>query len=404
MIAAVSILSIGAMAQVHLRSGEATPAGEIISADAQGIVLGPPPGTLVIGWDRVKSVDGAWAERCAPFLPAAEQAWRARTRLERGDPLSAEPLFEKLFVQYRGKQGPTASVIAEGLMRCRLRRAAHVAAIDPWLAMIVAAPAVGTAVPALHPAWASEAGMAPSMDPAKGLVPALPPIWLAWPSVEAFARQNSAEALKDPRAAALASLYEVSAKFECGQAVQTPGPAMNDPGVQIVRDIVVARVGDADQRAAARKSLEDRMKSSAANPVPPWLEAWCRAAIGRSLLRETASEQKKLGVVELLNIPARFGAMHPYLAGIALAESSVALRGAGDSAGADVLARELMERYPSHPVLDWPLFRAAAPARSAVTNKAAEVRPSEARPAETRPAEPARTPESPTPPQNAVPK
>ncbi len=399
MIAAVSILSLSAMAQVHLRGGEATPAGEVISVDAQGIVLGPPPGTLVIGWDRVKSVDGTWAEKSAPYLSVAEQAWRARTRLERGDPLSAEPLFERLFVQYRGKQGPTAAVVAEGLMRCRLRRAAHVAAIDPWLALMVATPSGAAAVPAMHPAWASEAGMAPSMDAAKGLVPALPPIWLAWPSVEAFARQSSTEALKDPRATTLASLYELSAKFECGQAVQAPGPVMNDPGVQIVRDIVVARIGDADQRAAARKALEDRMRVSVANPVPPWLEAWARAAIGRSLLRETSVEQQKLGVVELLNIPARFGAMHPYLAGIALAESSVALRSAGDSAGADVLARELMERFPSHPVLDWPLFRAAAPLRAAATSKATE-----SRPADSKSAEPARTPESSTSPQNAVPK
>ncbi len=380
MMVALSIVGVGVLAQVHLRGGEVTPAGEVIAVDSPGIVLGPPPGTMVISWDRVRTVDGSWAEKSAPFLSIAEQAWRARTRLERGDPLSAEPLFEKLFVEYRGKQGPTASVIAEGLMRCRLRRAAHVAAIDPWLAFLVAS--TPAAVPALHPAWASEAGLAPSMDTATGLVPALPPIWLAWPSVEAFARQSGAEVYKNPKAAALAALYELSARFECGQKVQVPGAAMSDPGVQVVRDIVVSRIGDLEQRAAARKSLEDRVRSAgslgaaaAANPVPSWLEAWCRAAIGRSLLREDSTEQKKLGVVELLNIPARFGVLHPYLAGMALAESSVALRGVGDSVGADILARELMEKFPSHPVLDWPLFRAAAPARAAVTTRPAEPKP-----------------------------
>lgn len=360
----VPILAGAVLSQVQLRGGEAAPAGEVIGVDAPGVVLGPPPGTLIIGWDRVKSVEGKWEEKSSPFLGAAEQAWRARTRLERGDPISAEPLFEKLFEQYRGKQGPTAAVVAEGLMRCRIRRAAHVAAIDPWLSLIVALPASGTGTPVLHASWASEAGMAPAMDSATGLVPALPPLWLAWPSVEAFARQQNAEAPKDVKAAALQALYIASAKFECGAAVQAPPITSTDAGVQIVREMVMARIGDTEQRASARKSLDDRIRGSSANPTPPWLEAWCRAGIGRSLLREDSTEQKELGVVELLNIPARFGTVHPYLAGIALAESSVALRKVGDATGADILARELIEKYPSHPVLDWPQFRSSTPART----------------------------------------
>jgi hypothetical protein len=354
------------MAQVSLRGGEASPTGQIISMDAAGITMGPPPGTLIIGWDRVKSVAGEWSDKAAPFVGTAEQAWRARTRLERGDPLSAEPLFEKLFEQYRGTGGPTASVVAEGLLRCRLRRGAHVAAIDPWLALLVAGPQTGLSTPVMHPGWASEAGLAPAIDSATSLVPALPPIWLAWPSVEAFSRQEFVPPGKDPRTEALRAMYIAAARFECGQVEDVPSVGVNDPGSHIVRDIVLSRAGDMDQRASARKALEDRMRGSSANPTPPWLEAWCRAAIGRSLIREDSPDLKKLGVVELLHIPARFSSMHPYLAGIALAEASVALRGMGDSAGADVLARELAEVYPSHPVLEWPRFRSAAPARKPV--------------------------------------
>lgn len=362
MIELVAMAGLMVMAQVSVRGGEAAPTGEVISVDAAGIVLGPPPGTLVIGWDRVKGVAGTWSEKAAPFLGMAEQAWRARTRLERGDPLSAEPLFEKLFIEYRGKAGPTASVVSEGLLRCRLRRGAHVAAIDPWLSLMVAGPTSGMAMPVFHAGWASEAGLSPAMDATTGLVPALPPIWLAWPSVEAFAKQAEAKE-NEPRTGALRAMYLASAKYECGQAVDVPTVGANDPGSHIVRDIVLSRAGDVDQRASARKSLEERMRGSSANPTPPWLEAWCRAAIGRSLLREDAADLKKLGIVELLHIPARFAGTHPYLAGIALAEASVALRGMGDSAGADVLARELADVYPSHPVLEWPRFRSAAPAR-----------------------------------------
>ena len=374
-----SMVVVGVLSQVKLRGGEAAPAGEVIAVDAPGVVLGPPPGTLVIGWDRVKAVEGSWAEKAAPFMGVAEEAWRARTRLERGDPIGAEPLFEKLFEQYRGSQGPTAAVVAEGLMRCRIRRGAHVAAIDPWLSLLVAVPS-GVTTPVMHPSWATDAGMAAAMDSATGLVPSLPPIWLSWPSVDAFARAPVRQALKDPRTAALEALYLVSAKYECGQTVQVPQISSADPGVQIVREVVLSRIGDVDQRASARKSLEDRTHGTMASPTPPWLEAWCRAAIGRSLLREDSVEQKKLGVVELLNIPARFSAMHPYLAGIALAEASVALRNAGDSTGADVLARELMEKYPYHPVVDWPLFRSAAPARTPAPPLTAPNKPAEATP------------------------
>lgn len=373
MIDGLALIAATVLAQVILRGGETAPAGEIVHIDAAGIVLGPPPGTLVIGWDRVKTVEGSWADKAAPFQADAERAWRARTRLERGDSLSAEPIFEKLFETYRGQTGATASVVAEGLLRCRLRRGAHVAAIDPWLAMLVAAPPSGMATPVFHPTWAAEAGLSPAMDAATGLVPALPPMWLSWPSVEAFARQTPPD-IKDPKTAALRVLYLLSAQFECATEDQTwtvPPAGANESGSQIVREIVLSRVGDVDQRASARKWLEERMRGSTANPTPPWLEAWCRAAIGRSLLREDSADQKRLGVVELLHIPARFSTMHPYLAGMALAEASVTLRSLGDAPGADTLARELAETYPSHPVLEWPRFRSAAPARKATSGPGA---------------------------------
>lgn len=358
----LTLLGLLAMSQVVLRGGEASPPGTIASLDAAGIVMATPGAApTVISWDRVHRIEGEWAERAEPFAFTADQAWRARTRLERGDSFSAEPLFEQLFESYRGQTGATAAVVAEGLLRCRLRRGAHVAAIDPWLASLTSAQ---PGVQVHSAAWASQAGMLPAVDPATGLAPALPPMWLSWPSVEAFARQEAGES-RDARTAGLRALFLASAQFECGQDVKVPPVGANEPGSQIVREIVLARAGDAEQRAAARKALQERLRGSAANPTPAWLEAWCRAAIGRSLLRETSVSDRQLGVVELLHVPARFASMHPYLAGMALAEASVALREMGDTQGADTLARELAEGYASHPALEWPKFRSAAPVRRA---------------------------------------
>ena len=106
-------------------------------------------------------------------------------------------------------------------------------------------------------------------------------------------------------------------------------------------------------------------------PAPQWLEAWIHSGIGRSLIREEGTEQKQAGVIELLNIPARFARTHPYLSGLALAESSATLRALGDHDGADLLARELTSSYPSHPVNDWLPFRTFKPKIAPLTPKPA---------------------------------
>ncbi|MEX2219092.1 MAG: hypothetical protein WD749_10075, partial [Phycisphaerales bacterium] len=225
---AIALLAAG-VAQVQLRGGEQPPAGAPVAVSAAGVAFGAPgaaPGTLVstvIGWDRVKSVGGSLASPAAQWLPIGEEAWRARMRLERGDALAAEPVLEKLFQTLRGERGPTAAVVSEGLMRCRIRRAAHVAAVEPWLAYLEA---TADASPSpLHASWAAEAGLPSVIDPG-GLAPALPPIWLAWPSVEAYARSAvwtgvAAKASGPPsRVAVLARLYHMAAQHEAGEPVQ----------------------------------------------------------------------------------------------------------------------------------------------------------------------------------------
>lgn len=359
------MIAIAALAQdaVTLRGGEGAPPlmDKVVAVDLAGVHIGSDPkvATLIVPWDRVRAFAGSEPQR-AEFGPLADTAWRARTRLERGDFVSAEPLFERLFEQYRTQAvGGTGAVVAEGLLRCRLRRGAHVAAVEAWLSAIRAAGATRT--PVLHADWASEAGLAPVIDSASGLVPAVPPIWLAWPSVDAMARSEPPARSGDAKADALAQIYVQAARFEAGLPARLADPASSDAGVNLAWQVVIARIGQPEQRELGRRLLQDRLgPSPSTGPPAAWAEAWCRAGIGRSLLREDAKEKKQLGVVELLNIPARFSRSHPYLAGMALAEASVALREMGDAEGADVLARELIAMYPTHPVLDWPPIREAA--------------------------------------------
>jgi hypothetical protein len=378
-------LTIAAHGQSGLvmRGGIKPPPGEVTAVGTQGVTLSQlaapvttgkgasakpvSAATLVLSWDRVQSVTGALGENAAAYMPVAEKVWRARSRLDRGDLVAAEPLFEELFATYGSQRGPTSAVVAAGLLRCRLGMGAQTAAVAPWLAYLNAvgdADAAGIVAPEADPS----AG--PVIDAATGLAPSLPPVWVNLPSVQSLARGPWVTSGPDtrPHAAMLGTLYEQAARFEAGLPVNVPSVATDhDDGVALVRDIVVARIGDESQRPAARQALMQRLKKRPA----PWMEAWIRVGIGRSLLVEGSHDSQLLGVSELVELPARLERVNPYLTGIALADSAVAMARLGDSAGATRLRNELLDRFPGHPALEWEPLRgwtAPPPANVAPTS------------------------------------
>jgi len=373
MIALIMACFASAAAQIEMRAREAAPPGDLLAVSMEGVTVGFPPAAqgavgpivepVVISWDRVRAVLPPNDKAAEPFRAIAEKAWRARTRVERGDLAGAEPLLEELHATFAGQRGPTASVIGQLLLRCRLARGAQTLAIAPWLTWLGSGVAPRAMVPARRapkdepdPLVVSIPSPA-ALDVATGLVPALAPFWLDGPGVQAFARgkpplAGTPEADAAPiqkKAAALSSLYWQAARFECGL---DPGPieaVSQDAGLALVQQVVISRCGDTAQRESARAQLRARIKGR----PEPWVEAWCRAALGRSLLREDSAELKRLGVVELLHVPARLADECPYLTGVAMADAAVAMLSLGDRAGADRLRAELRENYPGHPASDW---------------------------------------------------
>lgn len=364
-----------------LRGPEQPPGAAVSSIDDRGVYVVDAAGTLhLVTWDRVLRVEGPRAEDAAPYMPLAQDAWRARARLERGDAISAEPLFEDLYVRTANHRGPTREVIAEGLMRCRLRRGAQIGAIGPWLALLDAraggAEGGATGIQPYARNWAEQAGLGEVLDRATGLAPALPPMWLDWPAVRQFAAQAATGQIGEPvgpppdsppqaageaaagpateYAAALSDLYHAAAAFEAGLQSEVPavtGRAASDPGVRLVRDIVAARAGDPQQRADARVNLRDRLAVLSRADDQPWLGAWLHVALGRSLLREPDEESQLLGIAELLTVPASpaYADTHPYLAGLALADCARALAALGRHEQSIALRRELADRFSAHP-------------------------------------------------------
>lgn len=359
--AAVSPCAV-ADGRVVLRGGEATPAGVVSGADAQGVsvdVAGQEkPERVVISWDRVASVEGV--EGAAAFSAVAESAWRARSRLARGDTAGAEPLFESLFSRYEGQQGATAGVVASGLLRCRLSRQAQAAAVRPWLAL-VASGAKETVFDT--PTLVADGIVVPAVvDAETGLAPGLPPIWIPSPAVEAMVAPASAAGTggAGERAGVLAELYRASAASTMGRSVHMPVRSETDAGAALVWDVVAATAGTRDERAAARANLAARL----GDEVLPaqWTEAWCRVALGRSQVLDGDGEERLRGVVNLMHVPARLEPVSPYLAGVALVDVARAMEQAGDTEAAARVWRELAERFPGHPALALRGLRESAPA------------------------------------------
>jgi len=338
MIAAVLVLSGAALSQVELRGGMYVSA-PVMSVTFEGVeVGGDEPRT--IGWDSVKLVMGEHAEAAKPFYENAEKAWRARTRLARGDIELACPLFDELFHVYKGHSGPTALMVAEGRIRCLTRQGDHASAVEAWIDALRMRRA-GDEI-------AGDPPLLPVLDEDMGLVPTLPPIWLATLDTESVANADTPDT-GDPVAKAFASLYRSAARVEIGKPAELQANLPDHPGVKFVWDIVMSRAGDASQRAAAR----DRLATGLTTDMGTWREAWRRVAIGRSLLMEEKDADRTAGLFQLLHLPARFARSQKYLANLALAEVCLELDRRGDPDGMAAIRAELESQGPNTPALIW---------------------------------------------------
>jgi len=352
-------------ATVRLRGGAPVPAGAVVLVDREGVTFRADDKTTVFSWDRVADVRGD--ETAKEYADVAQRAWRARTRLERGDWVAAEPLFDALAGEYKDGAGATTLVVAEGLLRCRLHRGVQAGAVEPWLMWLRAA---GDEPISPVLAVVESPGAPPLIDKTTGLCPALPPVWLRVASVEAFARSavGGAEehagfekSLKGAaKSDALRLLYALAAAFECGLATEVKSGVLPlrhpDPGVAFVAQIVGARIGVIEVRRDARRLLAERLTQRQSQ----WMEAWARVGLGRSLMRESAVEDQLVGVAQMLHVPARLRGASPYLAGVALGSAAVHAS-AGNQAGAWKLKRELQDTLPGHPALDMETVRDIRP-------------------------------------------
>lgn len=400
MLAAMMLMSasgdaLAAGIELRTEAGLSMPAGTFVSAEDAGVRVTDAAGkSRIIGWDRVRTLGPEHATEFDRHRALGETLWRGRARVERGDFAGAEELLEPLEASIRsgseqGLSGPSGAVLYECLMRCRLHRGATTGALFAMFAWR-AATGVGMGADGREAFVGGRTSLGPVMDERMDVMTGLPPIWLNEPAV---ARAAGAEAEwarfaggtteGDP----LAPWYRAAMLFECAATPEEVGAARAmvegreagaSEGVRLVRDIVLARVGDEATRAGARAALERRLVAGEGVEVEPWVEAWCRAGIGRSLVHEPDAALRRRGVLHLLHVPARFGRTEPGLAAVAMAEAARTLAELGDPAGAWALKSELVARYPRRSAAGWgPIREIKAPAESVAGSGATE---QEARP------------------------
>lgn len=322
-------------------------------------------------WDRVRDLQTEnieFAKSLKDHQEFAEEIWRARQRVEREDYVRAEPIFEAWFGGIMGRTDPSALVVAEGLLRCRLARASggglvggsgggggREGAVLPWLETWRMKQA-GVETPAYGM-------MKPVMDANSGLCPALSPVWIEGPALSAMVTELGVYVPVDaPVVEAVSRLYLESAERVLHRSPGSFFDEMTDEmnGSGSVRDAVahsasvmfvkaftdaVSPTTSVEVRSAAIRRLSARVSDSG------WRGAWAHYARGRAYLLSDDEDDHQRGLVDLLYLPSEYVEVDWYLSGMALAESWRYLQEHGEVQAAGALHDDLMKRFANHPVL-----------------------------------------------------
>jgi hypothetical protein len=322
------VLTIAAGDEIVLRGGTVE-RGEVVRIDDDGVTIllqmHHQPGTWerIIGWDRVRSVHGALEAEAHDYAAIADMVWRARYRLERGDFVLAAASFESLYERYRGQTSPTALVVTEGVLRCRLHQgqAAH-RVVGPYLETLrlVRLGVERTAFRDLRPV----------IDPETLLCPELLPVRS---SVDDEQRPDLSSLTTDPDAVVASLAQQYDQLFRPAVEALSPvvtAPTTPESGPNLVHAMVVA-VGSSE---AGRQAGRERLRELTANHRGDWQEAWCRLGTGESLLLDEGREVRLGGVLELLHVPIRMGAEFPEFAAraVELAAAELEAQGMADDA------------------------------------------------------------------------
>lgn len=354
-------LAAEAQVRVELRGGApdrtvaaATPLDR--GLEVRTVVAGKGDERELIPWDEVRAVtaaDSSGAHPAREFMQMAEELWRARIRIARRDTVLARPLLERHWERFRGADGPTAQLVAEGLLRCAVNAGDLSAAVGPWIACLrLGTDGTASRFPALEPV----------LDDTTGLLPVLAPF-----APEAF-RADFVKALDEAAAPAgspaggnAGNSASAAARVATGVSAQMarllraadaapaePAPKPSDAPASRLLAAIDAIATAADARARERAVADfDKLYPEPSAFVGAWRLAAAglnSARLARAAKPEVRSAALIAAALDNLAVPAsgldKTGLVDAY----ALEEAERLVREAGDAKAADALAAVMGER------------------------------------------------------------
>ena len=343
--AAASIAGVAAAdVAVFLRGESEASKAESAFGDMRGLEVRTAQGSEIVPWDMVRSVEGQTGTAgLGDYLSMGTDLWRARIRIERGDPGLAQPLLAKHWGRLRDADGPTAAMAAEGLLRCALEANDVRAAADPWLACLRHRNAgISSRFPALPPLIDAETGLLPELSP---FLPAArrQDVIAACEASKTLGEAGDVAARIVRIAKGVGSGVAAPSGEDEKDAPRTKASSRAVTALMRIEEIAAARDARALERATAAfdKDFDE---------PPSYLGAWKLAAIGTArarMAREVQGDARVAALgraaLQLLAVPAagldRTGLVDAY----ALEEAAKLLRESGDAASAaqlDALVKE----------------------------------------------------------------
>jgi hypothetical protein len=289
---------------VHLRDGAASVDAVRVAFRPGALEVVTPVGeTLSFTLDRVAGID----DLTDPILidqwntrqPIAVDVWRARTRLQRGDPGLALALFQRRFAPELGdaRDHELALIISEGLLRCLIESADTEAILPAALETIRLRRAGITTDRFLD--------LPSIIDERVWLLPELPPIATNEALVERLEDDLRHWRIdSDPVVSRLAELYAAMNRHSV-----RPSGSM-EPGVVLIESILGTRALDSRLR---RESLRTLRELSKAEETPEFIESWDAWFAATSNLA-SGEMSPDLVVLDLLKLPAIHQKSSPILA------------------------------------------------------------------------------------------
>lgn len=278
------------------------------------------------------------------YLPMAEELWRARTRLERGDRALAEPIFSRMFTQTNGQSHETALMVAEGLMRVRLARGANAAAVIPMLEVIRM-----RRMGVKSDSFTMLQSLIEEVEPGEMVCVQLPPLFVRTNDLRLLVKElESYDAQEDAYVRHLAQGYKRAAENTLHATADTKSDL--DGARDTFVDNVINTRWSVYEPSKGRPARSQRNVGTEIDALPEWAQLWSLYASGSQKMESPDLNVRDRGIVQLASVASFSSDRFPYITGLALGDLAVELEKEGQLESALSLRRELQVKMPRHPI------------------------------------------------------